>query len=601
MITGSFLIEWAIRSSVLIGAGAALLWLLRVKDPSIRLAACIAAVCGSLCLPLLTTAFPKLPVVVSQASAAATWTPAPEAQAAASENRVVTGTPQREMPSSMDWRGAVTGLYTLVAGLLLLRLGMGLLLARKLTRQSHATELTTGGVDVRESERVTSPVTVGLLRPVILLPADWRTWSAAKLDAVLAHEQSHVRRRDPAVQFLSALHRALLWHSPLSWVLHRSIVRLAEDVSDDAAVAVTRDRTTYAEMLLEFMQGGVRVNWHGAAMARYGSADARIHRILNNTLLSRGVPRGAAAVICLLAVPLAYVTAAAVPSQSVRAVSEMPVAAGTGPEVASLEPGPLPPVEPAAFAQVSATSSGAGHQSKEEAHRRYIIVLGNSESGSWDSRDRISPHELRSRFGNRFAWFHKEGTEYVVTDEGVLRDIERAMEPQKKVNAQQDEVNRLQSAVNNLQGKVNARQNDVNGVQDKVNAQQASVNAAQSAANKRQDLLNRIHDAGGRDGKDSAIKKVEALLNELKAAPTAPSQEEVNRLQSKVNEEQGRVNELQHKVNAEQALVNVEQGKVNAEQGKVNEVQARVSAEFNRRIQEIFDSAIRSGQAKTIK
>lgn len=71
MITGSFLIEWAIRSSVLIGSGAVLLWLLRVKDPSIRLAACIAVVCGSLAMPLFTAALPKLPVAIPQAPVAA--------------------------------------------------------------------------------------------------------------------------------------------------------------------------------------------------------------------------------------------------------------------------------------------------------------------------------------------------------------------------------------------------------------------------------------------------------------------------------------------------------------------------------------------------
>ena len=96
------------------------------------------------------------------------------------------------------------------------------------------------------------------MRPAIVLPGDWREWDAAKLDAVLAHERSHIRRRDPAVQVLSAIHRALLWHSPLSWFLHRRIVRVAEEASDDAAVAATRDRASYAEVLLEFMQRGVR-------------------------------------------------------------------------------------------------------------------------------------------------------------------------------------------------------------------------------------------------------------------------------------------------------------------------------------------------------
>ncbi|WP_321474950.1 M56 family metallopeptidase [uncultured Paludibaculum sp.] len=666
MITGSFLIEWAIRSSVLIGSGAVLLWLLRVKDPSIRLAACIAAVCGSLAMPWLGAAFPKLPVVVMQAPAVATLNPTAPIHGAASGDRPAHQTHDGVSMTGRDWshsvegalgarhlrsgtgpgraaspawaagramrdsaedarspsltlwdgdggaassglaargamRDSLVGLYALIAGLLLLRLGMGLLLARKLRLQSRATELTAGGAEVRESLSVTSPVTVGLARPVILLPADWRAWGPAKLDAVLAHEQSHVRRKDPAVQFLSAMHRALLWHSPLSWALHRNIVRLAEDVSDDAAVAATRDRTSYAEMLLEFMQGGVRVNWHGAAMARYGSADARIHRILNSTILSTGLTRGAVAVICLLAVPLAYVTAAAIPSRAVRAVSNTSVAAGSVAAMASAGPSTVAEDAQGTVAQTSATSSSAGHARSEGAYRRYIIVLGDTQSGSWDSSDPVNPETLRSRFGRRFAWFRQGGAEHVVTDAGVLQDIERAMEPQKKVNAQQDQVNRLQSTVNGLQGKVNAQQNDVNGVQDKVNAQQAKVNAAQSMANKRQDLLNRIHDAGSRDNNEAAARKLEALLKELRATPDSSGQDEVNRLQSKVNEEQGRVNGLQGKVNAEQDKVNAEQQKVNVEQGKVNEVQRRVSAEFNTRIQEIFDSAIRRGLTKSVQ
>ncbi|MGC4049409.1 MAG: M56 family metallopeptidase [Paludibaculum sp.] len=595
MITGQFLIEWAIRSSVLIGAAAILLGLLRVKDPSIRLAVWIAAVCGSLCMPLMTAALPKLPVILAEPAAVAALKPAPLAPAATTGKVTAPRTQGRSLPERGDWSGALTGLYAVLTGAMLLRLGMGLALARKLRLRSQPTGLTGGAMEVRESQHVLSPVTVGLGRPVILLPVDWRNWSAAKLEAVLAHEQSHVRRRDPAVQFLSALHRALLWYSPLSWILHRSIVRLAEDVSDDAAVAVTRDRTSYAEMLLEFMQSGARVNWHGAAMARYGSTDARIHRILDGTILSKGVPRGAAACILLLALPLAYVTAAANPSRAVRGASYVSGAVPPG------VPGTAVQAALGSAAQTPAAGSRAGSTEQQGSVRRYIIVMGNTESGSWDSRDANSPDGLRARFGDRFAWFRQGGSEYVITDDGVLRDIEKAMEPQKKVNEQQEQVNRLQSKVNELQERVNAQQNDVNGVQDKVNAQQSKVNTAQSSVNRRQDLMNRIQDAGSGDNKDAAVRKLEALLNELKSAPGAPSQDDVNRQQSKVNEEQGRVNELQNRVNGEQSKVNAEQSKVNVEQEKVNKIQSQVSAEFNTRIQGIFDSAIRRGLARSGK
>jgi RND family efflux transporter MFP subunit len=143
---------------------------------------------------------------------------------------------------------------------------------------------------------------------------DWREWNREKLDAVLAHERSHIERRDPLVQVASAFHRALLWFSPFAWFLHSRIVRTAEEASDDAGVRAIQDRASYAELLLDFVQRGVRVRTTSAAgvpMARYGRADHRIHRILDATSLSCGVTKRAIAAIVLIGVPLAYLAATA--------------------------------------------------------------------------------------------------------------------------------------------------------------------------------------------------------------------------------------------------------------------------------------------------
>lgn len=77
----------------------------------------------------------------------------------------------------------------------------------------------------------------------IVLPDDWRDWDGDKLDAVFVHERSHILRRDPVVQLLSAVHRALLWYSPASWYLHQRIVRAGEKASDDAAMAMAAAKT----------------------------------------------------------------------------------------------------------------------------------------------------------------------------------------------------------------------------------------------------------------------------------------------------------------------------------------------------------------------
>jgi hypothetical protein len=153
-----------------------------------------------------------------------------------------------------------------------------------------------------------------VLRPAVLLPPDWRSWHAAKLAAVLAHECSHIRRRDPALQFVSALHRALLWASPASWLLDRAIVRCAEQISDDDAIAATHDRVFYAETLLEFFQHSAEPR-HALVvpMARYDRPETRIRRILRSSAIPGRLSGTRVATILLAAAPVAYFAASAYP------------------------------------------------------------------------------------------------------------------------------------------------------------------------------------------------------------------------------------------------------------------------------------------------
>lgn len=337
MTTVAFLAEWALRSSILILGGALLLWALRVKDSSVRLAAWTAMLLGSLAIPALT-ALPKIPLPVIRAAAPVTMSaPAPPTITFAP---LLEAAPQpAAAPHKPDWARAVLAIYSLVAGALLLRLSVGFALSLRLRRRSRATSQQTEGIEIRESDFINAPVTLGIVRPSIVLPVDWREWDRAKLDAVMAHERSHIRRYDPAVQLLSAIHRALLWHSPLSWYLHQRLVRVAEEASDDAAVTSTNDRALYAEVLLDFLKrSGRRANWQAVPMARYGSPIERVHRVLDAKSLSRGVTRWNMAAILALALPLAYLVAAARPLAS----QPVPVSAPT--EAAQVKPSQAVPV-----------------------------------------------------------------------------------------------------------------------------------------------------------------------------------------------------------------------------------------------------------------
>ena len=135
-----------------------------------------------------------------------------------------------------------------------------------------------------ESAALRVPVTFGIARPAVLLPVTWTEWSDTQLDSVLMHELSHVARRDALTERLSMLHRALFWFSPLSWWLDRELARLAEQASDEAALASGIAREHYAETLLGFFSAlhaaPGRVRWQGVSMAASGQAEKRVERIL---------------------------------------------------------------------------------------------------------------------------------------------------------------------------------------------------------------------------------------------------------------------------------------------------------------------------------
>lgn len=185
---------------------------------------------------------------------------------------------QAELPQlTWNWGWVVLIGYLSGLGVMLIRLTAGVLQALALRRRATLVD----GVLVSPS--CAAPVTVGWLRPVVILPEDWRNWSAAKLDAVLTHEREHVRRRDPLVQWLAVLNRSIFWFHPLAWWLARKLSDLAEEVCDAAVLRRGHTPTDYAGYLIELARSieraGARVSLMGTSIGG-GTLACRIRRIL---------------------------------------------------------------------------------------------------------------------------------------------------------------------------------------------------------------------------------------------------------------------------------------------------------------------------------
>ena len=105
---------------------------------------------------------------------------------------------------------------------------------------------------VLASSSLLEPGLVGLWRPVLLVPDSLPGHLAqAEIDAVLAHEASHLRRRDNVTAAIHMLVETLFWFHPLVWWIGARLITERERACDEAVVRAGHDRGAYARGLVE--------------------------------------------------------------------------------------------------------------------------------------------------------------------------------------------------------------------------------------------------------------------------------------------------------------------------------------------------------------
>ncbi|SIO55841.1 BlaR1 peptidase M56 [Singulisphaera sp. GP187] len=189
--------------------------------------------------------------------------------------------------------------YFLGVALMTLRLILALQGGRQLTRSAVPVEdeplLTLIGLEIRRMgikvapavafcERISVPIVVGLLRPVILLPAALASGlSPDQLQALLAHELAHIRRFDLVVNLVQRLAEAVLFFHPAVWFVSHRISTERELAADDLVLAAGWQRVHYADALVRMAELSwalrrTRIGESGVGLAAWGADESEFKR-----------------------------------------------------------------------------------------------------------------------------------------------------------------------------------------------------------------------------------------------------------------------------------------------------------------------------------
>lgn len=152
---------------------------------------------------------------------------------------------------AVNWAPLLLGIW--LAGLALI-LGVRLLRWSRLrAMMALAHDLPVAApIQVKASDSSFEPGLVGILQPAVLMPAGLMAYlSDAERDSILAHELSHLRRRDNITAAVHMAVEALFWFYPPVWLIGTQMLAERERACDENVLASGHDPEVYAGGILK--------------------------------------------------------------------------------------------------------------------------------------------------------------------------------------------------------------------------------------------------------------------------------------------------------------------------------------------------------------
>ena len=340
-------VDAAVKATLLLGAAALVTHVLRHRSAASRHLVWTCALLAALALPVASMIVPRweVPVVTigkEEQPVGQGFSPGSDRAAALrarlGENETAVQRREAEeaaaSPSSdvrISWTAVLFAAWIAGVVVILARLVFGVAAVHLLSRRTApatgapwlplarglAVDMGVARVSFRRSNGPVMPMAWGVLRPVVLMPAEADTWPEERVRVVLLHELAHVKRADCLTHVLAQVSCAFHWMNPLAWVAARNVRTERERACDDLVLAFGTPETTYADQLLEIarsMRAGrfsSTVATASLAMAQRSQLEGRLMAILDPSIPRTGVSRvrtvAATAIALMLVAPLAAV------------------------------------------------------------------------------------------------------------------------------------------------------------------------------------------------------------------------------------------------------------------------------------------------------
>jgi beta-lactamase regulating signal transducer with metallopeptidase domain len=241
--------------------------------------------------------------------------------------------------NDFDWKVALSLAWMAGALAVMARLVVGIARVWLLTRQAQVVESSwvmlarTLGARLRlrrrvrifKTDRISMPMTWGLMRSAVLLPEEADRWTMECRWIVMAHELTHVKRRDCLMQALAQLACAVYWFNPLVWLAAWRLRVERELACDDHVLEAGAKASDYASHLVQVASSfGVANCGSPVAVGMACShLESRVRSILDPNARRRGVNGLKVALAAVTAAVLTALLAMMQPWRSAVALGRM--------------------------------------------------------------------------------------------------------------------------------------------------------------------------------------------------------------------------------------------------------------------------------------